>query len=395
MSEIRELIRDDQQDKRSRARGSFEANTVKASLKVPAGMSKEDQKIKKIADNIRKIHPEMADFPGDYLAAQPLDVLMKAARDSVNAETANLGKRHYTNYTKARANPVTVPRGLDNRSSILHEARFLPGAAVKGSELWLNARRVWGPQGVEAICNYDVTAMGMAGCINAKGMEALHNPGTQEISVKMFTISNVRLETPDSWKEMNDMNELRIAYRNMKKAAFMIRPWDYSFVVLEAWLNPTDWLFEELEGYQRAAILGDFIDLVLSINASNWVQEIPYMDLENIEAQWVSWWGFRKSSAPRDPKTAEEGSGRGVGSGWRGDSQSSYKPMPPFDTTVSENNICPFYNLARVCRNKAHSCVLSRNRKPTRMYHRCNHVTKKGTNGENELCMRSHPQYEH
>ena len=94
MSEIRELIRDDLQDKRSRARGSFEANTVKASLEVPAGMSKEDQKIKKIADNIRKIHPEMADFPGDYLAAQPLDVLMKAARDSVNAETANLSKRH-------------------------------------------------------------------------------------------------------------------------------------------------------------------------------------------------------------------------------------------------------------------------------------------------------------
>ena len=145
------------------------------SLEQPPGMGTEDIRIRRIADNIRKIHPKLADYSDEFLASQSVAELKKATRDLNTAEAAKPGKRlemrHRQNFAKARANPTVIPEGLDNRSSILHGACFLPGAAAKGADIWLQAQKVWGPQGVEPICNYDMTIMGLAGCITAKHRE--------------------------------------------------------------------------------------------------------------------------------------------------------------------------------------------------------------------------------
>ena len=86
-------------------------------------------------------------------------------------------------------------------------------------------------------------------------------------------------ETFDTWKEMHDINKLRDAFRKLIQVAQMICPWDYSFLVIESWLHPTFWLSEELKGFKRASLVGDFIDHIIQRNASNWVQELPFMDL--------------------------------------------------------------------------------------------------------------------
>ena len=86
---------------------------------------------------------------------------------------------------------MKVEEGWDNRSDTLYDACFLPGATAPGQQLWLQARRVWGQEGVDPICNYDLTLVGITGTITTKGMDALHNPGNEEISVKMFTVTNV------------------------------------------------------------------------------------------------------------------------------------------------------------------------------------------------------------
>ena len=276
--------------------------------------------VKMLADKVRKILPEYADWPDDWLASQPLDVIMRAKRETANADPVKPGKKleakHHANYAKAKANPILVKGGLDNRSDILHDSRFLPGAAAPGHQLWLQARRVWGQDGVDPICNYDLTMVGIAGTITAKGLDALHNPGNEDISIKMFTVSNVvnarsgvravlatgedSFETFDTWKEMIDINELRDAFRKLMRVAQMIRPWDYSFMVIESWLNPTFWLSDELKGFKRASLVGDFIDHIMQRNASNWVQEIPFMDSHQIQTQWNAWWGSRRSIAPKD-----------------------------------------------------------------------------------------------
>ena len=424
---------------------SMESTTEEAQgsvLVTPAGMSSEDMRTKKIADNIRQLHPDLADYSDEFLAVQSVAELKKMARDTASAEAAKPGKRlenrHQANFAKARENPVTVAEGQDNRSSILHDARFLPGAAVKGTDLWMAARRVWGPQGVEAICNYDLKGLGMAGSVTAKGMEALHNPGSADISIKMFSVANAinakagvrtilsagedRFETQESWKEVSDMNELRTAFCNLKQAAFLVRPWDHSLVVLESWLSPTHWLNEELKGFKRAALIGDFIDHILIQNALNWTQEHPYHDLGEVQTEWNSWWGVRKTCAPKESKTAEDkpkgknshegksqkssgrgggnnnssrGGGRGGGGGGgRGGKQSSGRVIPPFIGDPNETNICPYYNMMQGCRNDGQNCVQMRNQKATRMYHKCNFIVK-DPNGDKKICKQQHLNHEH
>ena len=126
-----------------------------------------------LADKVRKILPEYTDWPDDWLASQPLDVIMRAKRETANADPVKPGKKleakHHANYAKAKANPILVKGGLDNRSDILHDSRFLPGATTPGHQLWLQARRVWGQDGVDPICNYDLTMVGIAGNITAMG----------------------------------------------------------------------------------------------------------------------------------------------------------------------------------------------------------------------------------
>ena len=405
-------------------------------LPMPEGMSKDDMRVSRIADNIRKLHPDMAEYSDEFLASQSIADLKRATRDSNNADlakpTKRLEVRHQANYAKAKANPAWVPAGPDNRTTILHEARFLPGAAAKGSDLWLRARGVWGEHGVDPICNYDVTAMGMAGCITARGFEALHNPGSDEISIKLFTVSNVihaksgtrtiqaagedRFESVENCRKVNDLNELKTAFRNMKKAAFMIRPWDYSFEVLEAWITPTFWLNEELKGYKRASLTGEFIDHILLLNAANWIQEIPFLGINEIQAQWISWWGTRKSVAqkfsPNDGGESKQQDNRqqfksgprgGYSRGGRRGNpyirggkrpEGRNQPMPPFVNPPSETNTCTYYNKEQGCRNTAQACVQYVNGERTRMHHKCNRIIK-GASGQNELCKQNHPQYEH
>ena len=419
--------------------GAYEESTPHDEhIEAPQGSGKVAQSIKMLADKVRQAHPDYADWPDEYLAAQPLDVLIKAKAAAATQEIGKSGKKIesklHTNFAKAKANPFMVKGGPDNRSDILHDSRFLPGAAAPGKQLWLQARRVWGQHGVDAVCNYDLTLVGMAGCVTAKGLDALHNPGNGEISVKMFTVSNVTssrtgvravfatgedsFETFDTWKELNDINELREAFRRLMRVAQMVRPWDYSFMCLEGWLTSTFWLNEELKGFKRAALLGDFIDHVMEINASNWVQELPFMDTHQIQTQWGAWWGSRRSITPKEQSTAKgkhsqeskaqkgnsRGGGRGGGKGGAGasgrggkrhDGQwGTPKILPPFDKEPTETTTCPFYNREMGCKNDTMNCVQWRGGKLTRMFHRCNRVIK-GANGQNALCKEPHPQYEH
>jgi hypothetical protein len=307
-----------------------EEEEVSFKLPEPPGMSGTDRRAKKIADAIRKIHPELAEYPDEFLTSQSVAELRKATRDAQSADMAKVGKRLeqrlQANYTRARENPKEVFGGMDNRSSIRHKARYLGGAAVKGTELWLDARQEWGQHGIEPICNYDTTNMGMAGCVTAKGIETLHNPGSDEISIKMFTVSNVihaktgartitatgldQFETQENWKDMADMTELKNAYRNLKKAAFMIRPWDYSFEVFEAWLHSNSWMDAELKGFRKASLMGDFVDYIIHENAKNWTQETAFLLAAEIQTHWQSWWCSRKTCAPKWQPEGEKKDGQ-------------------------------------------------------------------------------------
>ena len=78
---------------------------------------------------------------------------MRAKKEAANTVMVKPGRKldakHHANYAKAVANPIMVKGGLNNRSDILHDSRFLLGAAAPAHQLWPQARIVWGQDGVE------------------------------------------------------------------------------------------------------------------------------------------------------------------------------------------------------------------------------------------------------
>jgi hypothetical protein len=137
--------------------------------------------------DIRACFPSLAHLPDTLLASQPLDALCRLAREEKAASSKvskNLEQRAQQNAVKAAENPEEVAAGLDNRTSILHEARYLAGATVTLQQHWHAARLKWGQEGVDTLLNYDMRALGHAGCVTARGWDALHHPGSANITAR-------------------------------------------------------------------------------------------------------------------------------------------------------------------------------------------------------------------
>ena len=109
------------------------------------------------ADHIRQLVPQLVHMSDDYLISQPIDALYRLCREVKQAEATKAAKgletRLHNNFKKAAGNP-TYLAGYNNRANMLHPARFLPGARVPVQNLWLEARKQWGQEGLEAIGNY-------------------------------------------------------------------------------------------------------------------------------------------------------------------------------------------------------------------------------------------------
>lgn len=370
-----------------------------------------------VISRIRELLPMAADFPDEFLAQQSLDSLLRAAREEKAAEASKPGKklemRLYSNFSKAKANPKKVKSGYDNRAEILHEGRFLPGAGVKVADLWVRGRQVWGENGVEAISNYDCQALGMSGCITARGWEALHKPGSEELSIKLFSVTNVGHQgtgmktvsvagedgftIQESWKELADMSEVKMAFRNMRRAALMVRPWDFSFEVIDGFMVANNYLEADLKGFKKAQVVAGFIDHALQINAANYVQEKPFLDMAQLQALWTSWWGSRKATSLRSEEH-QKGEGKKEGhearnkqkgqGGEKGQEKRRTWNVPPYNGEQTERNTCRFYNEGK-CKNNHTNCVLKTKNGPLRLYHKCNFMKKDAT-GKSELCGMNH-----
>jgi hypothetical protein len=147
--------------------------------------------------------------------------------------------------------------------------------------------------------------LGCSGCVSSKGWEVLHKPGSPDLSLKLFTISNLGkassgvktvsiindggLMVQESWKELADMVELKQAMRSLRLAAQLVCPWNFSFAVLESFLMANDFMKNELSGTKKATVLSAFIDHAFQINAGLWTQEEEFLDAPNLKSLWTAW----------------------------------------------------------------------------------------------------------
>jgi hypothetical protein len=235
-----------------------------------------------------------------------------------------------------RENPLTVEAGRDDRSQILHPARFLGGAACAAKKLWREAREVIPLEGYPPLSNYDLTSIGLGGCVTMRGFKEMHNPGSVHNTLKLYSSSNMGSSTGgtrrltladndntvsigDNMREVTDLNELKLAVRAMCRTAQLVLPWNMAYNAIDGFLHSSNYAYTELNGRaNRAQLLTDFINYVLGLNAAAWVQKEDFLSSGEIKTIWGEWFGSRPASLLAVATTAQGSSGGGRGGGGQG-----------------------------------------------------------------------------
>jgi hypothetical protein len=345
-----------------------------------------------IADygSIWRLLPALKDVPNELLRSLPLSTVLQLnealARETRNIKTMDADTKLQHNAEALAATPATVDRGLDNRGSVLHNARFLGGAGCSAQTIWLKAREVLGTEGVPALGNYDMDAIGCGGSVTAKGWQELHNPASAGLNLKFFHMGNVgagsmatkRLSLEedsaaftvgDSLKEIMDLEEYKRALHTAREALGFALPWNKSISAICGYMQASNYCHKDLNGRpNKAALLTGFTNYVFSRNAQNWTNKLGFLSTNELAHVWSTWFGQQPSSALPAQKTDNR---KAIGKG----------PTRPRD------DLCRHYNSAAGCPNAAADCKTTYGNK---LRHLCNARLQNG-----KQCEKNHPRVEH
>jgi hypothetical protein len=200
--------------------------------------------------------------------------------------------------------PKNILFGTDDRCSILHEGRFLPGACCSTSKLWLRARELQGLSGAEPLGNYDMGSLGLGGCTTSRGWIELANPGSSRLSVKYFSLNNcgqkvagIKSEDTKEDKDFAEIGEFSTALRTMRTAMGLVHPWNHSITALENFLLNSKFCNDDIGGLEKqASILTRFTDYVLSENASKWRDHEAFLTAGELKNTWHAFYSAMPQS---------------------------------------------------------------------------------------------------
>ncbi len=273
-----------------------------------------------------------------------------------------------TNKTNLANTFTNVEAGRDNRWNVIHSARYLPGAGVSAMKMWVNARRTIGLKGYLPIGNYDMSTIGLAGVVTAKGWLEIYNPSSTDLKLKLFNINSV--SSSSKYKEDDDFSELadlKLAMRALKAAMKHVMPWNFSIDALDGFLEQTFYCHAETAQLEkRAQVLTQFIDYVLGQNAELWRDEQPFMTCGDLKAAWASFFGLRGRSAPKKKEKETKRPPQKKSIGHKGD------------------GVCWNFNEGR-CLKAAGDCKTCSGRE---LKHICNYIPDKSK--PEEMCGKDH-----
>jgi hypothetical protein len=199
VSEVLETLNEE----RSRTRAGFNPDNLQSSgSRTQVGFSSQPRNpdangavIGAGFDHIWKMLPALKDIPAEMLRSLPLSTVLQLndalARESRSKKLMDADAKLQHNAELLSTSPTRVEGGVDNRGSILHSARFLGGAGCSAQCIWLKAREILGTDGMPALGNYDMDAIGCGGSVTAKGWQEIHNPASPNLNLKHFHMGNV------------------------------------------------------------------------------------------------------------------------------------------------------------------------------------------------------------
>jgi hypothetical protein len=151
-----------------------------------------------------------------------------------------------------------------------------------------------------------MAAVGLGGFVSPRGWVELANPASTRLSLRQFNINNCTRKTSGSKENDNDNNtpdfseigEFQLALRTLRTAAAFIMPWNFSFTAIENFLINTRYCKDDLGNIEnKAQILTQFTDYVLSENASKWRDAEPFLSSGELKNTWNAFFTARPQSA--------------------------------------------------------------------------------------------------
>jgi len=339
---------------------------------------------------IWKLLPHLQGLPEAMLRKLPLNAVFQLnsalAKDQKTTAKMNINTRLAANAQKLMARPSKVEGGHDNRKDILHPSRFLGGTCCANSELWQAAKKTIGEEGIMALGNYDMDSVGCGGSVTPRGWQELHNPGSQELKLKLFYLPNVAnsglsakkvnldggdeaLSIGESLKEIADLDSYRTALNTAREAMHSALPWNRSICAVVGFMMNTNYLQTDLGGNsRRGGILTEFTDYVFGRNALNWENGHPFLSTDDLAHVWSNWKGKRMSLFTTGSKEEKK----------FGNSRTEKK---------AGQDICRMYNAGK-CRQQADKeCKTPWGRT---LRHVCNKYVTGG-----KMCEKDHPRADH
>ena len=268
--------------------------------------------INSIADSdiaaLRAKLPFLKEFSDGFIRANKPDCLMKLESTNLKMKEAERSKDADDKLAHNRTNIgiISVDMGLDDRTSTLHDGRFLPGANCSAVKLWLAARNRIPLHGAPPLGNYDMASVGLGGFVSSRGWVELANPASTRLSIRHFninscsrkTLHNKENEGDSSLSDFSELGEFQLALRTMRSAASFVMPWNMAFTALENFLINTKYCRDDLGSIDnKAQILTQFTDYVLSENASKWRDAEPFLSAGELKNTWNAFFSARPQSA--------------------------------------------------------------------------------------------------
>jgi len=336
---------------------------------------------------IWRLLPHLQGLSESILKKLPLSAMFQLnsalAKDQKNSAKMNTNTRLAANAQKLSSKPVMVPAGQDNRKDVLHSARFLGGTSCANTELWQQARRAIGEEGVVAIGNYDLDSVGCGGSVTPRGWQEVHNPASKELKLKLFYLPNVAnsglsakkvnldggdeaLSIGESMREIADLESYKTALNTAREAMHSALPWNRSIGEIVGFMMNNNYLQSDLGGNsRRGAILTEFTDYVLGRNALNWENGHPFLTTDELAHVWANWKGKRAAIFSTKP---EEKKGQGF-------------------NKEKRNDICRMFNVGKCRQQNDKECKTPWGKT---LRHVCNKYVPGG-----KMCEKDHTRADH
>ena len=275
---------------------------------------------------------------------------------------------------------MKVSEGEDNVTTKLHDQRFMfRTPLLKPETYWEKYPIKWG----ETNKKVHLSHLGLDHVVSAKTLELVHDRSNPSITIKMFSNVNVMIgrdgankmnrvkqhgnyievESRDSWLEMANISQLEEALDNMVRLWVVMWPGEFGPANLRGVITKHKSFsiaFNNMD--TRKKVLEDFINRILSDNATRAGQNLPPLSYKEIDER-AKYLIERKSEYAR---IQQQPSNRFKQGGNRNEQQRKVRPddfasMKRYlGKSAKTQDICAWFNLKEGCQkprcDRKHIC---------------------------------------